>query len=86
MGALCLVKPAKLLFRDRCENWTVAGILVIGFHFVSLRRNAYCSRGISWLPLQKKRKHMMTREEILSIDRHCEEHGQSIESFFNTHP
>ena len=29
---------------------------------------------------------MMTREEILSIDRHCEEHGMSMESYFNTHP
>ena len=29
---------------------------------------------------------MMTREEILSIDRHCAEHGMSMESYFNTHP
>lgn len=29
---------------------------------------------------------MMTREEILSIDRHCEEQGLSLESYFATHP
>lgn len=28
----------------------------------------------------------MTREEILSIDRYCEEHDMSLESYFNTHP
>lgn len=58
---------------------------MIAYCDVSIRRNAYCSLARTGLPLQKKSKRMMTREEIAAIDCECEERHISQQNYLESH-